>query len=216
MTQIRVGVASAIVLLSITSIEEKNFKLFLLQISIACLFHYSVLIIIPFYFLRNDKISKIYYFLIPIAYLFYYLQINLLSILKYITFSPIIQKYNTYLYLANIDTLNVFSAWHLLRCVFCLFLLWNWEYFLSKNKYAVLLLKYYVLSFFFFIAFANIPAFASRVSDLFAIVEFILTPFLFYFFKNENKILGSISIFVIGLFMLCTSLFYIKFLKLYF
>lgn len=50
MTQIRAGVASAFVLLSIPSIYEKKLKSFLLYAGVAIFFHYSALVLLPFYF----------------------------------------------------------------------------------------------------------------------------------------------------------------------
>src|SRR3954469_5473248 len=61
MTQIRAGVASGLILLSIPEIQKRNLLTFLLIIAIGTLFHYSMIIFLPVYFLSAKKINKFLY-----------------------------------------------------------------------------------------------------------------------------------------------------------
>jgi hypothetical protein len=53
LTQIRFGVASAMFLFAIHNIYNKNLFLYLIKIILAIIFHFSAIILIPFYFLNK-------------------------------------------------------------------------------------------------------------------------------------------------------------------
>ncbi len=211
MTQIRIGVAVGFILLSIKYIEEKNIKYYVITLLAAVFFHYSALIMLPLYFLHKDRINKIFYFLIPIAYLLYFLDFNIVKVIGYLDFT---KKYDFYKSLAPNNHINVFGYWQLLRCLFCGVLLWKLPLLLSNNKYAAILTKFYILSCFFLVVFASIPSIASRISEMFASVECILLPFLIYLLKNKK--VGMIAVYFIAIVMLSMSLYYSCLLKNYF
>lgn len=215
MTQIRAGVATGFILLGIPSIYEKNFKSFLLFIGAAFLFHYSAIIIIPFYFLNKDRISRLFYFIIPFAFLLYFLNINVTSVIQLVKIDYITVKYMAYKALAESGvTTNLFNVIQLMRYIFIAILLWKWEVIAEKNKYAVLLIKFYIIGSFLMIIFADIPAISFRFSELFTIVEFIVIPFFIYFFKTEFQ--GAIVVSLIALGIMANVLFYEKLLLAYF
>jgi len=66
-TQIRVGVASAFLLLSVQNIAQKNLKSFLLKACAAFLFHYQSLVMLPLYFLKANRVNKVFYSVLPIV-----------------------------------------------------------------------------------------------------------------------------------------------------
>ena len=72
MTQIRVGIASAFILLSIQPLKSNNLIKFLALICIGTLFHYSTLFILPVLFLNKNYISRIFYYLIPISFIIHF------------------------------------------------------------------------------------------------------------------------------------------------
>lgn len=215
MTQIRIGVASGFILLSIPSIYEKNFKSFILYMTAAVLFHYSALIVIPFYFLNKDKISRVFYFLIPLAFVMHFLNINITSFIQLIKIHHFTAKFIAYKALAELDDrINLFNAIQLMRYLFIIILLWKWKFFAEKNKYAVLLIKFYIISCFLLIVLADIPAIAFRFSEIFAIVEFIIIPLFIYLFKTKTQ--GAIIVSFIALSIMANVLFYEKLLSAYF
>jgi hypothetical protein len=75
MTQIRAGVASAFLLLCVKPIYERNGKMFLLFTTIACLFHYSAIIILPLWFLTTNPKKTWLLLSVPISYSFFFLNI---------------------------------------------------------------------------------------------------------------------------------------------
>jgi hypothetical protein len=213
MTQIRVGVAIGFILISIKHIQDQNIKWFLLTVLLASFFHYSALIILPFYFLNPNKIEFKYYLLIPIGYLLFVFELSPLKIISMLNINILIEKFKFYEPLAMKHPLNVFSFFQLFRCLFCVVLLWKWQVLQLKNKYAVILIKLYIFSCFFLVAFSDIPPFASRFSEMFASVEIILIPFLLYLIPNREK--AVLLIFSIALTMLSITLFYSSLLKDY-
>lgn len=60
---IRQGVAISIFFYAYKFIEERNFKLYICFIGVAALFHYSILIVLPLYFIAN-KYYKVYVYVI--------------------------------------------------------------------------------------------------------------------------------------------------------
>jgi hypothetical protein len=214
MTQIRVGLATGFILLSIPYIYEKDFKRFLLYVLLGFFFHYSVIIVLPFYFLSHNKISKWFYILIPLAYILYFLDLNISSLLELIKLDLIAFKYKAYKTLSAIDRINIFNFIMIMRYIFIIFLLWKWEFLYEKNKYSVIIIKLYIISCFFLIILADIPAIAFRVSEIFAVVEIIIIPYFVYFFKNENQ--GALLVTAIGMVLIYISIIQEKLLLPYF
>jgi hypothetical protein len=214
MTQIRAGVSSAFVLLSIPSIYEKKLKSFLLYAGAAIIFHYSALVLLPLYFLKGEKIQIWYFFLIPIGYLLYFIHANIASLIQFINVDIISSKYAEYKTLSGTHSINIFNALMLSRYVLCAILLWKWKFLREKNPYALILIKFYIISCFIFIALADIPGVAFRLSELLAIVEIILIPFIIYLFKI--RLLGKLAVGMIGFFFLCLVLLYQKLVTGYF
>jgi hypothetical protein len=210
MTQIRVGIASAFILFSIQPLKKNQLLHFFALITLGTLFHYSTLLILPVLFLNKNSISKGFYVLIPFGFLIHFSSINPLYILEYLPIESFSLKFNTYKYLSTNQSINPFGVWNILRCVFCLILLYNWKYLQSKNEYSVILIKFYILSVFCLLSFSKIPTFASRISDLYAIVEVILIPFIFYLLKDSKTKYAVIMIFLTSFTMLLLSIFHIN------
>jgi len=214
MTQIRAGVASAFILLSIPSIYERNFKKFLLYASLAIIFHFSALVILPLYFLKGDKINNWYIFLIPIGYLLFFFNANIASLVRIIDIDIVNVRFAAVRSSVGIQRINVFNVMMLARCLLIAILLWKWEFLREKNQYSPLLIKFYILSCFIFIAFADIPVVAFRVSELLATVEIILIPMIIYLVNI--KILGKVIVVFIGFIFLLSLLYHQKLVLGYF
>jgi hypothetical protein len=218
MTQIRIGVASGLLLLSIVPIQERQTGKFLILMLLAVSFHYSAIVGLPLYFINGNKFNiKIYSILIPFAYLVYFMNFNLFSLIgeASIPIHLIQIKYASYSS-ANIEfgeTINPFNYVYLSRCLLSYFFIFSWRHLTKDSVYNVILLKIYIISMFFFIAFGRTPAVSSRVSEFLMVVEIILIPFLINVFKN--KIVSSLCVTGIGFIFLLFSLFYTKLLSSY-
>jgi hypothetical protein len=212
MTQIRAGVAAGLLLNCISTIKERRLGLFIFLASLASLFHYSALVIFPLYFLNGKKLNElIYLLLIPFAYILYYSKFNILLLAREIPI-PLVQiKLSTYLYWASLNkTINLFNYVHLSRCLLAFLFLWKWRLIAETNPYSIILTKIYVIAIFIFVAFANIPAISSRISELLMIVEIILIPYLIIILKPKYlsiSVVIGIAFTFLNFFLLYTKIF---------
>jgi hypothetical protein len=207
-TQLKAGVASAFFLLSIPAIYEKSLFRFLIFSVIAAFFHFSALILLPFFFIKKDKIQSWYFFLIPVGFIFYFFHINFTSLISLLDIEIILLKYEQYSSLGKMHKINIFNALMIARYIFCAILLWKWKYLTMINKYAPILIKIYIISCFIFIIFSDMPVVSFRLSELVAIVEIILVPFIIYLFNI--RVLGKVVVGIIAVFFLFLALFYLK------
>ena len=101
MTQIRVGVASGIILLSVPDIYNRNAKAFAFKNILAILFHYSASVFLLFYFVDGKKINaKVYIGLILAAYLLHFAHVRLIDFLTLLPIEAFVSKIETYQKLA--------------------------------------------------------------------------------------------------------------------
>lgn len=197
MTQIRVGVAAAILLLSIPSIVERKPQKFLIYLITGCLFHYSAIIFGFVYFLNPRRINPILYIgMIFFTFLAVLAGFNLTMFFQLIRLGFISDKLNAYKMLleAGVNSdIKLLNPLLFLRIIIVTWLLLKWEILQEKNRYSVILIKVYAFSIFFFIAFSDLPVLAGRLSQLFGIVEIVLVPFVIYIL-NPKYIAVAIAI----------------------
>lgn len=212
MTQIRAGVSAGFMMLSIKPLFEKRNIRFFFIVGLAIIFHYSAIIALFFWFLNTRRINKyLYLSLIPISYVIHYLTIiNSDFILKFLSYGPILKKFLAYQYMNN-SYINVFNSWQLLKIGLAVIFLFNIDSIFKKNKYGILLVKLFVFSICTYVLLAFNPAYASRLSDLFAISDIILIPCFLYFVKPE--VYAKLIVIFIGFTFLFLNLFYNKILS---
>lgn len=188
LTQIRAGIASGILLLTVKPIHERNLKKFLVLAALAIFFHYSALIILPLWFLDAAKPRKLVLLsAVPIGLCLFLLKVNLIFSLPI----PGIEE-KILLYQALQDSgvkgfyeINVLNSLFILRCVLFYFLIANYSLLAKSNKYAVLLMKIFAISLFLLPALATMPVLAFRLNELLGIVEIVLIPMILYIFKDK-------------------------------
>jgi hypothetical protein len=211
MTQIRVGVASALLLISLKPLLEKNFKAYFFIIIIAFLFHYSALIALPLYFLNGQKINvTVFAVTIPVSYLLYFLNIHFAYLIDLIPIPEISFKFQQYRHLAAVNNskANLFNYLQLSRYFLAMIFLWKWKLLQEKNIFSILLIKIYIIAISLLVFLVDIPALGARASELLLPVEIILIPFLMYAIKQKQ--LSYVIISSIALLFLCLSLLYSK------
>lgn len=210
MTQIRVGVASAILLLGIPSIANKNKKEFIFYWILGSLFHYSFMIFGLFYFLDGDKINpKFYVGMILASIGAAILGLNLVWFFQFVNLGFISEKINTYKALldegmyADIQLLNPLL---ILRIIILGVMLYKAKLLRERNQYALVLIKIYAFSIFFFIALSDLPTLAGRLNQLFGVVEIVVVPFLIYILTP--KYCAVIFSILFGMLILYKQLYY--------
>lgn len=211
MTQIRVGIASGILLLCIKPIYDRNLKMFLTLCVAATLFHYSALVLFPLWFINGNNPQKIVLLLaIPVGFLIYISNINLMLTIPVPAIQDKIALYQEWqqMGIKGLEKINVFNILFLLRCAVFYLFLFNYELLIKSNKYAIILLKIYGLGLFVFMAFSVMPVIAFRIMELLGIVEIILLPMIYYLFKPA--IFSKAIVFTISLAILLLNIFYNK------
>ena len=209
-TQIRAGVASAIFLVSIIPLSERNFSKFFILVLIAFLFHYSSLVLLPLWFLKDEKISRrwklILYLLIPAGILLHFMNIDIMLAIPIDTIKYKIKAYKEAQELAS-NPLNVFNLLYISKYIMFYIFLYFYELLYSKVKYFTISLKIYGLALFAYLIFSPNTVLAMRVSELLGIVEIILIPSLIYVFKE--RAFSSIAVIAISLGYLYINIYYI-------
>ncbi|BDU23578.1 hypothetical protein FLGSB24_03220 [Flavobacterium sp. GSB-24] len=219
MTQIRIGIASGIMLISISMIKERKIFLFVMTILFATCFHYTSLLFLPIYFLDSEKINKkLWTGILTVPFILYVLKIDFIQLISILSFGIFAEKLTVYQSMFELgqfsDKVNILNVRILLQIFLTSLFLYYADFLQSKNKYAVLLLKLSVLSLTFFILFASLPVFAFRFQELFGVVQIVLYPFIFYIVKE--KYIGIFVVIFLALLTLLFNLYYLQLLKPYF
>lgn len=213
MTQIRVGVAAALLLFCVKPIYERNLKRFLLFAFLAFAFHFSAIIILPLWFLNSKPQKTWLLILVPICYIIYFFGINFITVIPITGIKEKIEIYQKLQELGGEESvpINVFNFVFLAKIFIFYFFIYKYDLLLSYNKYFPIFMKIYCISLVSYLIFASISAFATRISELFGIVEIILIPFVFYIFRPIY--FSKISVILIGLSFLLIVLFYVKLIE---
>lgn len=217
-TQIRSGIVSGLLLLSVPAIYAKQKYKFLLITLFALCFHYMAIFLLPLYFLNPSRINKLkYYLLLIIPFIFYMAKIDIFSILALFNLGVFTEKLTFYQGLLDeglFTKINIFNVITLIQLTLCCIFIYKADYLSTKNKYSLILIKIYVISQSVFILFATMPVFAFRISGLYEIVQIIVLPFLIYIFTPRYVAISII--FAFCLLLLSVNLFHSNLLKPYF
>jgi hypothetical protein len=203
MTQIRAGVATGLLLLSIPSIKERHFLSFLKYILFATLFHYTAVIFLPFYFVNAKKINVPLYTMILIGpVILFLLHFSIHPVIKFLGDNPLTHRYFIYinansrgLYLEH----NPFNVLILLHLVLSVFLLLKAKSMAEINPYSIILIKIYIFSAAVFYLFSDLPTFAFRLYEVLTVVEIVLIPSIINLFKQKYIVVLGIILYAFGL-----------------
>lgn len=192
LTQIRIGVASAIGFYSLKYIIDGRKNKFIAFVLVATLFHFSMIILLVSLMFDTKRISNKFIFssflLIIISYSIIILNFNPLEILRYIPISVLQEKLTIYKYqTANgmVEAVNVFSALQVIHIGVLIVVFCNANKF-DDNPSMVLLCKLYSLSPISLALLSSLPAFAIRISELFSVADIIVLPILALYCKQRK------------------------------
>ena len=197
--QIRTGVLSGLILLSIKPWAEGNKKLAFVYLLIGLFFHYSALIFFPLLFLDNKELTPkkriIWASLIPAGYLFYFVGLsfllNISTNLPYIGEKLAFYQASTEKGLLSADV-NVFSPLLMFTTFLYFYMLLFHDTIIKYNKYFPLLIKIFALGIFSYTALSIFPVLAQRVNLLMRIVTIILYANISYTIKPKWASYGII------------------------
>lgn len=181
LTQMRVGVASALFLYAIPAIHDRRLGAFALKIGLATLFHYSAIILFLVYFLNGKHPGRIFYSALP---LFGFGVAALGGLLlqfvpELISILPSVVSYKLEIYLALLEQgvgeeINFFSYYYLLIAVVYIYCIVNVDCFAGRLD--GLMVKILGWSLFSYYALSFIPTFAFRISEMLGVVVIFVFP----------------------------------------
>lgn len=208
LTQIRAAVCSGFLLLSLIPLYNRNIKLFYLFAILAISFHFSGIPILFLYFLDPKEINtKIWSLLLPMSYIFLFIGLTPLGLAKIFSLELIQKKLEVYFSAGKevgSEKVNVFNTLVIFRFIFTYILLFNIEKIYKKNKYAIILLKVYIISQILLVQLSEVTTLAMRFNELFGVVEMIVIPFVLYSYakKDMTFVLLRLSIYIFACMLL--------------
>lgn len=217
-TQIRIGVAAGIWLLSVPLIKRRKFWSFFLCIMLAVCFHYSAVFYLLTYWISDTKINQRKWFIIlGLSFIFAFSKVNFLDLLLNVPIGLVAGKAD--FYLGGMSTglfssnINLFNAVVLID-LFILSIMSICTTTLELNqKFFNFYLKCYFASLICFFLLAGIPPFAFRIRELFQVVHIFLIPGIVYMLKE--KIWAKFIVITIALAFLFIQTFYSGLVKPY-
>lgn len=185
MVQIRAGIATGLILLSIKPLYERKLRPFLLIMIFAVLFHYSAIAALPLWFLPRQR--RYHWFLwgiVPLGCILYLANVNLLNfVFPFPAIQARLQNSVDQQAAGVFDSVSVFGVAQIMRMALYYLLLCYHSRLVACNRYATLLLYIYAIGLFVIPAFGMVPVISVRLGDLFIAVEIILIPMLYYIIK---------------------------------
>lgn len=208
MIQIRVSAAAMFLLASLNPLVNKRYWLATGLMICAVLFHYSAILYLPFLFIRNRQLSStmriVIGVLLPLCFIMYLLKISWFSFFPS-SFSAIDYKVESYQKGAEEGDWSelyplYLNLYYLAKCAMLYLCLYYYDLLVEKHRMAPLLVNLFAVSVLFLPSMATIPVIASRVSDLFGIIDCIIFTFSLYFIKPSY--IARIAIALVGLYMI--------------
>jgi len=182
MTQIRIGLASGIFLISLIPFLKGKRITFTCLILLATLFHYSAIFYLLLLIFKTTKFNKTLYSLaLVLSVILGIVKLPLLSLLGNFDPSNLSGKLNSYIEISESGgaTINVFNSLNICNILCCVYLIFfvNKEIFASDSR-LVLFLKCNILSIFLLSFLAGVPTVSLRFNQLFGITQIFLIPYL--------------------------------------
>lgn len=178
----RQGVAVAIFFYASTYIKDRNLKKYIIFMLLGAGFHSSILLLLPMYFIKDIKFSKLNYLIsVIVSYLFVYTRTSQTVINFFASHISIYSKYHNHKYLFNEDV-NLLAFGVLLNVIFIFSLL---LFVKNKDKSYGQEISYYLIG-----TLINILALSTfmfdRIGIYFFIFGIIAIPKMIESIKNKN------------------------------
>lgn len=219
MTQIRIGLASAIFFIALIFYLKGNTKVFMLMILGATFLHYSALLYLVVLLFDSKKFNKyLYSSLLLVSLILGYLKIPFLNFLGNFDPSSVSQRLGNYAWLVesgNAESVNVFNLLNLINMACSLYyIIFIPGQKLIEDKATTLFLKCNIVSILLLSLLAGIPSLAFRFSELFGIISiFLFTSLVKYLPFSKWNILITVTIAFIVFY---TIVFHIELLNPYY
>lgn len=214
LTQIRAGVVSSLILLSIIPLSEGKKRQAFLLLCLCVFFHYSALALFPVLLLNNKELTPqkriIWGCVIPFSYAIHFFLSGGSSISIPIPY--IGDKLDAYQTLRDKgfigSEINVFNAILLVTILTYYYSLYFYDTIIKYNKYLPIILKLTCISVSVYVIFAFFPVISTRINALYGIATIILFTNIYYTIRP--KWLGKCVVGVVGITLMLISIFFTK------
>lgn len=211
MIQIRAAAAAMFLLWFIFFIVQKKYIPSVLLLICATLCHYSAIVYLPFLFIANRQLG--YYgriiiaTLVPFCFAMYLLKLDWFSLIPDFLVWGKIDVYKESTEKGTWDDLSplYLNIYFIAKCAVLYLCLYYYDFLVKKNPFAPILINLLAVSICFLTSMATIPVIASRISDMFGIVDCIVFTFCLYIVSPQWIARTAIS--VAGLYMLIWNMF---------
>lgn len=213
MTQIRVAVAGGLMLLSIPYLVNRRYWRYGACFTAAVFFHFSALVMLLITAVKPHTINKRAYALaVPLCAALALAKVDLVRLADLLPFAQVTLRLGAYEQFVE-EGQKVFDFVFLSRCALAYFLLSQSDRLSRTNRYFIPLLKIYFIGLIVHLVLSSVPAVASRLGDLFLVVEFLLAPMMIVAFKE--RMFGVLACVSMALVFLAFGLHYTQLLKPY-
>jgi hypothetical protein len=182
MTQIRIGLASAVFLISLISFLKEQRRIFIGAILLATCFHYSAIFYLAILLFDTRSFNKNFYIGVLVSSVILgIVKLPLLDLLGNFDPSEISGKLNNYVSISqdgsiSVNVFNSLNIGNILCCIYLMFAVENKT--LMKDRKLIIFLKCNILSIFLLSFLAGAPAFSFRFNQLFSVTQVFLFTYL--------------------------------------
>jgi hypothetical protein len=203
--QIRAAAACAFLLLALNPLSNKRYWTATLLMIIAILFHYSSVVFIPFLFIGNRQLGYnsrlVVACVIPVCFVIYLMGKDLFSLIPSSILGGKLDYYQKTSEKGEWEMALLYkNVYFMLKVAMMYLCLYFYNHIVENNRLAPLLLNLFLASILSPMLFSTIPVIASRVSDMYGIIDCIVFTFALYLFST--RYLARFGILIIGIYML--------------
>lgn len=203
--QIRAAAACAFLLLALSPLSNKRYWTATLLMIIAILFHYSSVVFIPFLFIGNRQLGYnsrlVVACVIPVCFVIYLMGKDLFSLIPSSILGGKLDYYQKTSEKGEWEMALLYkNVYFMLKVAMMYLCLYFYNHIVENNRLAPLLLNLFLASILSPMLFSTIPVIASRVSDMYGIIDCIVFTFALYLFSP--RYLARFGILIIGIYML--------------
>ena len=203
--QIRAAAACAFLLLALNPLSNKRYWTATLLMIIAILFHYSSVVFIPFLFIGNRQLGynsrMVVACVIPVCFVIYLMGKDLFSLIPSSILGGKLDYYQKTSEKGEWEMALLYkNVYFMLKVAMMYLCLYFYNHIVENNRLAPLLLNLFLASILSPMLFSTIPVIASRVSDMYGIIDCIVFTFALYLFSP--RYLARFGILIIGIYML--------------
>jgi len=203
--QIRAAAACAFLLLALNPLSNKRYWTATLLMIIAILFHYSSVVFIPFLFIGNRQLGYnsrlVVACVIPMCFVIYLMGKDLFSLIPSSILGGKLDYYQKTSEKGEWEMALLYkNVYFMLKVAMMYLCLYFYNHIVENNRLAPLLLNLFLASILSPMLFSTIPVIASRVSDMYGIIDCIVFTFALYLFSP--RYLARFGILIIGIYML--------------